>query len=760
MGERVEAPKGTPAPAGAEKVELTRLPDRTLTRGERPVEDGTDREQIRVESDHYRSAAVGASKQPSYGKRTQLLPDGLQDPQVHLEEAKKLNHPFDDEHILKKDHLRSIEALTSQRAQLVKQRLELLETLKRRHHSLQEQQTRENQKASWTARRLGLKIQTALMRELQERYNIEDRKVPDLCLAGIGIIGPADESSFFEAFEVSPSVTPQEYHATKIQRSKEMAERVRRMAESSEEGLAAAIHQKTVKEVKAGTMGEPMSWDDLVHRYGDDFQVVPSFGLRQGFDEEGNPKFRRIDDHTASWNNRVARRLQKVPMTMVDYVAVLAKAASKAGLAPLLLATDDMKGAYRQVPLCPKHVRYSITAVYSTDHHEVRFHEMFGQPFGAGHAVPNFCRVAEWISRCLQRMFTMVVDHFFDDFMIVEPEWSIHSAVFCLQEAFKLLGFALDPQKSQAPAAIVAVLGVAINATVLESERRLLVEPKSSRVANLRDTILGVLRADHLSSQLAASIVGKFGFLCSTLFGKLGRCCAGAVRARQYSAWPQTSLTPCLRRSLRLMLLFLRFAPSREVPLHSQAPVLLYTDASDVPERDPRWLVGAVLYDPSDHQLLYSAATVPPPLVHTWLPRQNYMGQLELLAAPFALSTWPDRLRSRSIILFVDNDSAASNLVKGYSPQVDSAAIAGEFWLHASAIRANIYVDRVESKSNLSDGPSRNEFALLISMGGVWTDPCLDGLTRPTVDPSQWFGAPQRGAEEEPRASRAAGGER
>ena len=560
---------------------------------------------------------------------------------------------------------------------------------------------------------------------------------------------PILRAPFFDAFEVAP----QEYHATKIQRSRDMAERARRMAESGEEGLAAAIYEKTTKEVKAGTMGEPMSWDELVRRYGDDFQVVPSFGLRQGVDEQGNPKFRRIDDHTASWNNRVARRLQKVPMTMVDYVAMLAKAASKAGLSPIRLATDDMKGAYRQIPLSPGHVRYSITAVYSTLHHAVQFHEMFGQPFGAGHAVPNFCRVAEWLSRCIRRMFTMAVDHFFDDFMIVEPEWSIHSAVFCLQEAFTLLGFALDPQKSQAPAAVVAVLGVAINTSVLHTQRRLLVEPKPTRVANLRATILSVLQADHLSPQLAASIIGKFGFLCSTLFGKLGRCCSGAVRARQYSAWPQTTLTPALRRSLRLMLLFLRFAPSREVPLFCHPPVLLYTDASDVPEREPRWIVGAALFDPADDQLLYSAAPVPVDLVHSWLPRQNYMGQLELLAGPFALSTWPRRLESRSTILFVDNDSAASNLVKGYSPQVDSAAIAGEFWLHASALRANIYVERVESKSNLSDGPSRHEFDLLISMGGVWTDPSLDGLTRPTVDPSQWFGAPQWGAEEEPRAS-------
>jgi hypothetical protein len=36
---------------------------------------------------------------------------------------------------------------------------------------------------------------------------------------------------------------------------------------------------------------------------------------------------------------------------------------------------------------------------------------------------------------------------------------------------------------------------------------------------------------------------------------------------------------------------------------------------------------------------------------------------------------------SREAILFIDNDSAAANLVKGYPPQVHTSSIVGEFWL-------------------------------------------------------------------------------
>ena len=85
------------------------------------------------------------------------------------------------------------------------------------------------------------------------------------------------------------------------------------------------------------------------------------------------------------------------------------------------------------------------------------------------------------------------------------------------------------------------------------------------------------------------------------------------------------------------------------------------------------------------------------------------MNQLETLAAPLALATWTQELQGRDVIHFVDNDGAASSLVKGFSPKADTAHLAGEYWTLAAAHRINIYIDRIESKSNLADGPSRHE---------------------------------------------------
>ena len=104
------------------------------------------------------------------------------------------------------------------------------------------------------------------------------------------------------------------------------------------------------------------------------------------------------------------------------------------------------------------------------------------------------------------------------------------------------------------------------------------------------------------------------------------------------------------------------------------------------------------------------------------------MGQLELLACPLALATWHDLLRSAAVLHFVDNDSAAAGLVRGFSPKRDSSAIIGDYWILAATHEIDIYIDRVESKSNISDGPSRLDFTLLETLKGHWTPPRIDFL--------------------------------
>ena len=96
------------------------------------------------ESSHYREAAVQAGKQPSYGKRNQLVPDGLHSPLDHLEASKKLSHPFDSLQVLKADHRRALDAIKSNPQDLINRRFESLDMIKKWESDLRVPQSEMN----------------------------------------------------------------------------------------------------------------------------------------------------------------------------------------------------------------------------------------------------------------------------------------------------------------------------------------------------------------------------------------------------------------------------------------------------------------------------------------------------------------------------------------------------------------------------------------------------------------------------------------
>ena len=179
-----------------------------------------------------------------------------------------------------------------------------------------------------------------------------------------------------------------------------------------------------------------------------------------------------------------------------------------------------------------------------------------------------------------------------------------------------------------------AVLGVMFSTEALQSERKFIVSPKPTRVKNLKSVLARILEEDGLSPALAASVVGKFGFMCSTLFGKVGRCCTGSLRHRQYFHSLDRSLNFDLRVSLWLMQHFLDLCPHRKISLSNKATILVYTDASDVPDREPQHVLGCVLF--TSTQTFHTYSAVPAEVISMWMPKQNHMSQLELLAAPLA----------------------------------------------------------------------------------------------------------------------------
>jgi hypothetical protein len=268
-------------------------------------------------------------------------------------------------------------------------------------------------------------------------------------------------------------------------------------------------------------------------------------------------------------------------------------------------------------------------------------------------------------------------------------------------------------------------------------------------MVNILGELLQVWMDNRLTPSQAARLFGKLDFLNQTLFGKVGRTGLLPIKKRQYEASGNHGLTFELKAAISWLVELLVTCPPREISLHDagKPPLLLYTDGSSNPNRDPMHVVGAVLFIPGQEKPLYTACPVPDEVVSQWIPAKQQIHLVELFAGPVALDTFRPYLFDQRVIHFVDNSSALGALVKGYSNNSDCVRLVADYWLRTAALRATAYIDRVESKSNISDEPSRLCYdELMAQLGAVFLPPVLESLKKgPSQrDPSLWFGGVDR----------------
>ena len=219
-----------------------------------------------------------------------------------------------------------------------------------------------------------------------------------------------------------------------------------------------------------------------------------------------------------------------------------------------------------------------------------------------------------------------------------------------------------------------------------------------------------------------------------------------SLQRRQYARYPPWTLDEAINACLGWILACLAVAPPRELPLwpSDERPTLLYTDASEEHKRLHPYIIGAVIDSPRAASLLYTMCPVPPAFIATWLPKKTHIGQLEIFAGVVALDTWPELVGDSYLLHFRDNDSATACLIAGYSAKVDSTKIVGEYWLRRAKHKCFVYVNRVETHSNISDGPSRLDPSEVVALGAQFTEPCTDlfSSSPPSDDPFHWFALP------------------
>jgi hypothetical protein len=502
-------------------------------------------------------------------------------------------------------------------------------------------------------------------------------------------------------------------------------ERARLAGEKSEQWKTLVeIDKATKKEMEKGLCSSRMSKQEVERRFGVGglpkpglaTRVIPRFGIEQG--AGASRKIRVVDDCTKSKANSATNPKETIVLPTVESPAMMAAAVAeicetrKVRMQGLKIAWDDFYSAYRLIPA--RDARNSVIAYFSPEFGTVVFHQVWGHSFGLVSAVINFNRVPEMYCNFMHRFFAVAIDHYVDDFFIVGLWKEGRSGQEALSTLCALTGSPLAPEKRRLAGERNNGLGTHFDL----SEARdgfISVRPLPERIDKVID---GLQRWRDVEGQtvhrkVVESLIGKLGFTLSAVSRKAGR---GAMQPLFLAASSQKTYVPWCD-DLEGMLVFLkilldkdRLPPRRFDVRPAKARgrhVVVYTDSSGA------GTLGLVLMDlrpreDGTFRRLYATAQIPAWLLRMLGDDQSvYINQFELIAILVADLTFEKYIRDRSVYHFVDNTSAMSAVVNGYSGKPEMAKLANMICLASIRAQTCKFYEYVASQANVSDLPSR-----------------------------------------------------
>ena len=102
------------------------------------------------------------------------------------------------------------------------------------------------------------------------------------------------------------------------------------------------------------------------------------------------------------------------------------------------------------------------------------------------------------------------------------------------------------------------------------------------------------------------------------------------------------------------------------------------------------------VYVPELGEFLHSSSDIPQHILDMFVRNKQKIGQCEILAANVPYYSLPDLFRGRQVIHWIDNTSAISCLIHGYSGRPDSALLVNAFNMFNAGFRCRIHYEYVE----------------------------------------------------------------
>ena len=239
------------------------------------------------------------------------------------------------------------------------------------------------------------------------------------------------------------------------------------------------------------------------------------------------------------------------------------------------------------------------------------------------------------------------------------------------------------------------------------------VSNKASRLEQLSDQVIELRRSFNktISRSFLESVKGRLLYAAGHTFGRSTQLACQLLHRVSGSA-ASVMVTAELIHVVSEALSLLIAAKPRKIDRWSDLPpILIFTDGA-VEDNGGKGTHGALLLDPVHQRNFVFGDFVPENFVNAWMKfgKRQVIAQTEIFPVLVAKETWTEEIRGRSILWFLDNESAKMALIRNFSPVIDSFML-----LQANAVldvetQSRNWYSRVPSESNPSDSASRLEF--------------------------------------------------
>jgi hypothetical protein len=545
-----------------------------------------------------------------------------------------------------------------------------------------------------------------LFSEILEFAGNQDKNiVSDIC-KGFDLLGPLPKTGIMPSKLTVATLTPQDVKDASDTSRLAIWNSTRKCVDDD---LCKDVYRLTLEERDSGWLKGPLSLEDLPQGA----TLTRRFGVSQSSSHATLGKVRKvrpIDDFTESLVNLSNASEETISPQGVDTIAAAIsyriQKGRKLGMRESLEAkTIDLKKAYKQLPVSSASLLHSYLCVRNPDSGSPEAFQSFVLPFGARAAVQGFCRAAVSLWWVGVVVFWFHWSAFFDDYFLVEASECKRHCDLMQRGLFSLLGWETSVDKEAEFSLVAKALGVQISLSDAKSGL-LTVGNTQARKEEVGKDIDAVLAGPFVQGSRLVSLRGRLLFAESQVFGR-----KAALKMKVLSAHcnrkPRVFLNTELREALAYLKDRVLNAPPRVINSQPRNVYHLYTDAC---HEESGGGLGAIMYDTKGVMYRWFSAWLSPEDLSRIDPegKQTLIFELEAMAAIWGALNLGKTWKHCDAIIFCDNEAVLSCLIRGRSDSSVVNRLLESLLRWETENDVTLWFERVPSKSNPADLPSRD----------------------------------------------------